>query len=219
MRRTFSAESIQWMACALAVAVLAVLMIVLLWTTRACGASSLVVPGNATVSGNVLAGSNVSALNVTASSLISMPDFSCPAIRQPMLIQWSRGQVAPDKVLTPPDTVGYVPPQLYFYAPVAGEIGDVFFGIEDAGSGWDSLTVNVLAGATGDSTVLYTKPMLTPADGDAAVTLVDGRSAETLGGIRVVEVGERVQLTAEMFGAKGDPPTGLVVWLVFYPNY
>jgi len=118
-----------------------------------------------------------------------------------------------------PDTFVGMTARTLIYAPMDGTVIDFYFAVETAGTGWDSLLLDIKAGASADSTVLDTLPMITPAVGDKSNTLTEGRRAATKAGIRDVAAGEHIRIWGKLYGSSADPPTGLKAWLVFQPDY
>lgn len=179
--------------------------------------SSLVVPGDLTVTDDVSVGDLMNVgTTLSAGTSMNAPDYTCPTIKQGIVFEWDEA-AAQGKAY--PDTICGVEKMPFFYAPVEGEIGDVFFCMNGNGSGWDSLTVTCYAGVGCDTTVFYKRPKLTSADSDLSVTTKNGRASVIEGGISSLEKGELVMLSAALDGSKADPPNGLKVWLLFYPQY
>lgn len=118
-----------------------------------------------------------------------------------------------------PDTFTGMPMRTLIYAPTDGLVYDVYFAVETAGSGWDSLLIDLFAGTSADSTMLTTLPQITPAVGDKSNTLTEGRQAVMSSTMRQVDAGEHIRIWGRVYGSHADPPTGLKAWIVFQPDY
>jgi len=197
-------------------AIIPVLILVAL-VVVAQGQTSLVVPGNVDigqdldVTDDLVVGDDS---NVTGTS--TMNHHSSSYLPQRYVIDFDES-VWTNKVY--PDTFVGMPMRTLFYAATAGMIVDVYFAVETAGTGWDSLLLDIRAGAAADSTVLTTMPQITPAVGDKSNTLTEGRQAVVNGTTRNLAVGEHVRIWGLVYGSKADPPTGLKAWVVFQPDY
>jgi len=185
----------------------------------AFGASNLVVPGDATIGDDLTVTDDVSVGDdMIATGVVGGATEAITEVRQCILYEWSESSHFGKAY---PDTFAKIGKVAWFAPPVAGTIFDITMFMDDAGSGWDSLTIDVLAGDSGDSSVFvaYKYPLLEPGDGDKANTEVDGRSAELNGTISNIAAGETVFLEGETNGNKSDCPAGLKVWLWFQPDY
>ena len=181
------------------------------------GQTGLTVPGDITVGDDATVGDDLQVgddSNVDGTS--TMNKHSSSYLPQRTLVQFSEA-ASTGKAF--PDTIVGMAKRLYFYAPCDGLLYDLYFGMEDNGSGWDSLLVDAFAGVGCDTSMLTTLPMLIPGDGDKSNTSVDGRAAVMSGTMRNVDAGERVELWAKLYGSAADPPDGLTVWGWFQPDY
>jgi len=178
--------------------------------------TGLVVPGNVDVGEDLEVTDDLEVgddSNVTGTT--TMNHHSSSYLPQRVLIQFSEA-ASTNKAF--PDTIVGMPSRLFFYAPCAGLLYNVYFGIESNGSGWDSLLVDAFAGVGADTSVLDVLPKLTLAEGERTTTLVT-RDATMDATMRVLAAGERVEVWAKLYGSSADPPDGLTIWGWFQPNY
>ena len=197
-------------------ALIPVLMLVAL-CVAAWGQSGLSIPGDLAVTDDATIGDNMQVggdSNVDGTS--TMNKHSSSYLPQRTLVEFSEA-ASTGKAF--PDTIVGMEKRLYFYAPCDGMVYDFYFGMEDAGSGWDSLKVDAFAGVGCDTSMLDTLPMLIPGDGDKSNTTIDGRAAVMSATMRNLDKGERVELWAKLYGSSADPPDGLTVWGWFQPDY
>ena len=200
-------------------AILTVFVLVALWLVPA-RASDANVPGDLTVDGSGTFGGNVVVdLKLSVGDTMSCLTYNCADIQQLQIIQWNESV---SSGLAYPDTFRAMTPQAVYAPPFPATIEYVTLFMDDAGADWDSLKVDVLAGADGDTSVFSAvgrEPMLEAADGDRANTGNVGRSGTMSPTMKVLDKGEVVYLDAHVYGTKGDPPAGIIVWLHIKPDY
>ena len=197
-------------------ALIPVLMLVALCVV-AHGQTGLTVPGDLVIGDDATVGDDLQVgddSNVDGTS--TMNKHSSSYLPQRTLIMFNESAYGGKAF---PDTVCGMPKRLYFYAPCDGLLYDLYFGMEDNGSGWDSLTVDVFAGVGCDTSMLDVLPMLTPAAGAKSNTETSGRAATMDATMRNLDAGERVEVWAMTYGTCTDGPTGLMVFGWFQPDY
>jgi len=198
-------------------AVIVAFILAALWVGWAYAQTGLVVPGDLDIGDDLGVSDNLQVHGDTnTDGLTTMSHHSSSYLPQRTLITFSEAAFGGKAF---PDTICGMSKRIYFIAPCAGLIYDVYFGIAGIGSGWDSLKVDVWAGVGADTSVFTTVPMLTPADGADADTKNAGRSAVMSSTMRIVASGERVEVSAATYGSCVDGPTGLFVYAWFQPNY
>ena len=197
-------------------ALIPVLMLVAL-----CGVaqaqSGLSIPGDLAVTDDATIGDDLSVGDDSdVSGTSTMNKHSSSYLPQRTLVIFSESSYGGKAF---PDTVCGMPKRLFYIAPCDGLLFDFYFGMEDNGSGWDSLKVDVFAGVGADTSMLTTLPMLIPADGPEAETKTAGRAAVMSTTMRNVDAGERIEVWAMTYGTCTDGPTGLMVFGWFQPDY
>lgn len=198
-------------------AVAGVAIALALWVGLAYAQSGLSIPGDLAVTDDATVGDNLDVdgdSNVDGTS--TMSHHSSSYLPQRTLIVFSEAAYGGKAF---PDTVCGMPKRLFFIAPCDGLLYDMFFGVEAIGSGWDSLLVDVFAGAGADTSMLDTLPMLIPGDGTESSSKIDGRAAVMDAAMRNVDAGERIEVWAMTYGTCTDGPTGLTVYGWFQPDY
>lgn len=197
-------------------ALIPVLMLVAL-CGLAHGQSGLSIPGDLAVTDDITVGDDLSVGDDSdVSGTSTMNKHSSSYLPQRVLVQFSESAYGGKAF---PDTVCGMPKRLFCIAPCDGLLFDFYFGMEDNGSGWDSLKVDVFAGVGCDTSMLTTLPMLTPAAGAKASTATTGRAAVMSSTMRNVDAGERMEVWAMTYGTCTDGPTGLMVFGWFQPDY
>ena len=179
--------------------------------------TGLSVPGDITVGDDATIGDDLQVgddSNVDGTS--TMNKHSSSYLPQRTLIGFSESAYGGKAF---PDTMCGMPKRLFCIAPCDGLLYSFYFGMEDNGSGWDSLTVDVFAGVGCDTSMLTTLPMLTPAAGSKASSATSGRAAVMDATMRNVDAGERMEVWAMTYGTCTDGPTGLMVFGWFQPDY
>ena len=197
-------------------ALIPVLMLVALCVV-AWGQSGLSVPGNAAVGDDLTVGDDLQVdddSNVDGTSTLNKHSSSYLPQRMPVIFSESAYGA---KAF--PDTVCGMPKRLFYIAPCDGLFSDFYFGMEDNGSLWDSLTVDAFVGVGCDTSMLDVLPMLTPAAGSKANSATSGRAAVMSATMRNVDAGERIEVWAMTYGNCADGPTGLMVFGWFQPDY
>ena len=197
-------------------ALIPVLMLVALCVV-AQAQSGLSVPGDLQVGDDATIGDNLQTdgdSNVDGTS--TMNKHSSSYLPQRVLIKFSESAYGAKAF---PDTVCGMPKRLFCIAPTDGLLHSFYFGMEDNGSGWDSLKVDVFAGVGADTSMLDVLPMLIPADGSKANSATSGRAAVMDATFRNVDAGERMEVWAMTYGNCADGPTGLMVFGWFQPDY
>ncbi len=197
-------------------ALIPVLMLVALCVV-AWGQSGLSIPGDLTVTDDITAGDNLSVGGDSdVSGTSTMNKHSSSYLPQRYLLEfdesWATGKAYAD-------TFKGMPARTFWHAATDGMVMDVYFAVETVGADWDSLIVDLFAGANADSSMLTTLPQITPAVGDKSNTLTEGRQAVMSATMRNVDAGEYVRIWGRVYGTKTNPPTGLKVWVVFQPDY
>ena len=187
------------------------------WVGIAYAQSGLSVPGDIAVTDDLIVGDD---LTVTDNSQVggtsTMSHHSSSFLPQRYVIQFDESSWT-NKAY--PDTYTGMPMRTLIYAPTDGLVYDVYFAVETVGSGWDSLTIDLFAGTSADSTMLTTLPQITTAVGDKSNTLTEGRQAVMSSTMRQVDAGEHIRIWGRVYGSHADPPTGLKAWIVFQPDY
>ena len=185
-------------------------------------ADSFGMPGDLTVGDDLtVSGDAVVDLKLSVGDTASFLFYNCADILQQYVIQWDEsaqtGKAYPDTFL------GNMTARVLYAPRVPGRIAYVDLFVDTAGAGWDSLKVDILGGADGDTTVFtedWTQPMLIPGDGDKALSWIDGRSGTLDATHRVIDAGEIIYIDAELYGDnKASPPSGVIVWLYYQPDY
>ena len=182
-------------------------------------AETVIIPDNlnvvdgATIGGNLNVGGSLS-----VGTQISAATFSIPTIMQWMVYEFDESLNSGKAY---PDTIINVEKRPFFVAPCAGSIVNVIALIHgDGDAAWDSLTVDVLAGAGASTSCLSTLPRLVASQGDRACSEdADGRAAVTDPSTRDIVLGELVELSARTYGTVTGPPVGLKVWIIFAPDH
>jgi hypothetical protein len=197
-------------------ALIPVLMLVAL-CVAAHAQSGLSIPGDLAVTDDITVGDDLDVdgdSNVDGTS--TMNKHSSSYLSQRYLLEfdesWATGKAYAD-------TFKGMPARTFWHAATDGMVMDVYFAVETVGADWDSLTVNLLAGTSADSSMLTTLPQITPAVGDKSNTLTEGRQAVMSSTMRNVDAGEYIRIWGRVYGTKSNPPTGLRVWVVFQPDY
>lgn len=188
-----------------------------IWVGMATAQTGLSVPGDITVTDDVTIGDDLAVGDDSSvSGTSTMNKHSSSFLPQRILVWMSEAEYGGKAY---GDTICGMPKRLFFTAPCNGLIYDVYFTVDGIGSGWDSLKVDVFAGVGQDTSVFTTVPMLIPADGAKATTQTSGRAAVMSSTMRVVDAGERVEISATTHGTCTDGPTGLFVGGWFQPDY
>ena len=162
------------------------------------GQTGLSVPGDIVVGDDATIGDDLDVdgdSNVDGTS--TMNKHSSSYLPQRVLIQFSESAYGGKAF---PDTICGMPKQLFCIAPCDGLFYDFYFGMEDNGSGWDSLLVDGFVGVGCDTSMLDVLPMLIPADGAKASSATSGRQAVMDATMRNVDAGERVEVWAMTYG-------------------
>ena len=164
--------------------------------------------GSITVTGNV---------NVTGSA--SMSDYSCPTITQRYVIPWQEN-VGQGKAFG--DTIVHVEDYPLWVLPNDGVVRDVVCYLHLTGAGWDSLTIDA---ALDDTTVFEDtghRPRFLATAANGSNTKAGGtgvRAANVATAMGTGVAGELITMSAQVHGSPSTDARGLVVWIVFEPDY
>lgn len=203
-------------------AIVAAFLVCALVIPLAKAADTFAVPGDHTVGDDLtVSGDAVIELKLSVGDTASFLFYNCADILQQYVIQWDEsaqtGKAYPDTFL------GNMTARVIYAPQVPGTIEYVNLFMDTAGASWDSLKVDILASSTGDTSVFtedWTQPMLIPGDGDKGRSWVDGRGGTLDATHKVIDKGEVIYLDAELYaGDKGSPPSGIIVWLYYQPDY
>jgi len=198
-------------------AVAGVAIALALWAGICYAQSGLSVPGDLSVTDDITVGDDLTVGDdSTVSGTSTMNKHSSSYLPQRYVIAFDESSWT-NKAY--PDTFVGMPMRTLIYAPTDGLIVDIYFAVETAGTGWDSLPLDIRAGDSADSTVLTGLPQMTPAAGDKSNTLLEGRAAVMGSTIAYVDAGEHIRIWGLLYGSSADPPTGLKAWVVFQPDY
>ena len=187
------------------------------WVGIATAQTGLVVPGDTDL-GDDLSVAEHAEFNGTTNTdgVATLSHHSSSFLPQRYVIEFDES-VQTNK--TYPDTFTGMAARTCFCPQTDGLVYNVSFWIESAGSGYDSLLIDLLSGTSADSSMMTTLPKITPAVGDKSNTLTEGRQAVMSSTMRQVDAGELIRIWGRVYGSHADPPTGLKVSITFQPDY